>query len=82
LAGNQLLDMSFENCSNWINLIQAVFIFLSTAQHALSSWHFCVNRFFRAIAIQAVEHLPFAIQLLLLLLEKKQSIGEKISYAM
>jgi hypothetical protein len=41
-----------------IYLIHAVIIFLSTAWHASSSWHFCVNRFLWAIAIQAVEHLP------------------------
>ncbi len=42
-----------------INLIWAVITFLSSASHALSSWHFCVDQFFWAITIQAVEHLPF-----------------------
>jgi hypothetical protein len=32
--------------------------FLSTARHASSSWHFSVDRFFWAIAIRAVKHLP------------------------
>jgi hypothetical protein len=39
----------------------AKFIFLSTARHVLSSWHFCVDQLFQAITIQAVEHLPILL---------------------
>ena len=43
LAGNQLLDTKFENCSNWINQIQAddkkVTTALDTVKQ-LSSCHF------------------------------------------
>jgi hypothetical protein len=37
LAGNQLLDMNFENCSNWIKQIQADDEKITTAQLFLSS---------------------------------------------
>ncbi len=34
-------------------------LFLSSARHASSSWHFCVEQIFQAIAIWAVDMFPF-----------------------